>query len=51
MEIKRELNVNRHEFYELIINSALEDIRKYKPNTTAKDLHSGFCYEKNLNPN
>ena len=51
MEIKRELNVNRHELYELIINSALEDIRKYKPNTTAKDLHSGFYYEKNLNGN
>lgn len=51
MEIKKELNVKRHDLYELIINSALEDIKKYKPDTTARDLHSGFSYEKNLKGN
>lgn len=48
MEYQQLLNVKRPELYNFLLQSALEDIVKYKPNTTIRDLHSGFYYEKDL---
>lgn len=48
MEYQQLLNVKRSDLYQFLLQSALEDIVKYKPDTTIRDLHSGFYYEKDL---
>ena len=48
MEYQQLLNVKRSDLYQFLLQSALEDIVKYKPDTTIIDLHSGFYYEKDL---
>ena len=48
MEYQQLLNVKRSDLYQFLLQSALEDIIKYKPGTTIRDLHSGFNYEKDL---